>query len=76
MEMSDIIIVTTINPLILHIFLTVFTDLQYHGQIRLAGGTYPWDGRIEFLNDPSTRDWGTVCEQEWHWNEGYVVCCG
>ena len=74
MEMSDIIIVTTINLLILHIFLTIFTDLQSRGQIRLAGGTYPWEGRIEFLNDPLTRDWGTVCAQDWDWNEGYVVC--
>ena len=51
----------------------MLTDLQYSGQIRLVGD-YPWRGRVEFLNVPSTREWGTVCTQGWTSDDAYVAC--
>ena len=50
-------------------------DLSHSGQIRLVGDALAaWRGRVEFLNSPSTREWGTVCTQNFHIHAARVVC--
>lgn len=41
--------------------------------IRLRGGTYPYEGRVE-INYNGT--WGTVCDDIWDTNDGDVSGCG
>ena len=41
------------------------------GDIRLAGGDSPAEGRLEVCMDSS---WGTVCDDQWGNNDAIVVC--
>ncbi|XP_062280245.1 galectin-3-binding protein A-like [Scomber scombrus] len=41
------------------------------GFIRLAGGQYSHEGRVEIFHDGV---WGTVCDDGWDMNNAHVVC--
>ncbi|CAH1252389.1 TNC [Branchiostoma lanceolatum] len=44
----------------------------YQPQVRLAGGRYPWEGRVEVFYNGT---WGTVCGLSyWYTEEADVVC--
>ena len=41
------------------------------GEIRLAGGSTPYEGRVEIcLNET----WGTVCDNSWDADDANVAC--
>ncbi|XP_030833785.1 deleted in malignant brain tumors 1 protein [Strongylocentrotus purpuratus] len=40
-------------------------------QIRLVGGSHPWEGRVEVLNQ---HEWGTICSVYWGKPDGDVAC--
>ena len=41
------------------------------GDIRLVGGSYAWEGRVEiYLN----REWGTISDQQHRVRDAHVVC--
>ena len=64
-------VVKKLEPMI--IILTVFhIDAQYkNGDIRLIGGSYPWEGRLEIY---LTEEWGTVTDSQWTSEDAQVVC--
>ena len=41
------------------------------GEVRLAGGFLPSEGRVEICFDDV---WGTVCDDNWDSNDARVVC--
>ena len=41
------------------------------GQVRLAGGNIPNEGRVEICIGNA---WGTVCDDNWDSNDATVVC--
>ena len=49
----------------------VYTDVCTTGQIRLNGGANPREGRVEMCY---YNQWGTVCDDQWGYNDGKVVC--
>ena len=47
-------------------------DAQYrYGDIRLVGGSYQWEGRVEIF---ISGTWGTITDSEWTNNDAQVVC--
>ena len=47
-------------------------DAQYrYGDIRLVGGSYQWEGRVEIF---IFGIWGTITDSEWTNNDAQVVC--
>ena len=49
-----------------------YTDAQYrYGDIRLVGGSYQWEGRVEIF---ISGTWGTITDSEWTNNDAQVVC--
>ena len=49
-----------------------FADARYrHGDIRLIGGSYQWEGRVEIF---ISGTWGTITDSEWTKNDAQVVC--
>ena len=49
-----------------------FADAQYrYGDIRLVGGSYQWEGRVEIF---ISGTWGTITDSEWTNNDARVVC--
>ena len=48
------------------------TDAQHgYGDIRLVGGSYQWEGRVEIF---ISGTWGTITDSEWTNNDAQVVC--
>ena len=45
--------------------------LYRHGDIRLVGGSYQWEGRVEIF---IYGTWGTITDSEWTNNDVQVVC--
>ena len=41
------------------------------GEIRLAGGSTPYEGRVEICQN---EQWGTICDSPWDDNAATVVC--
>ena len=39
--------------------------------IRLIGGSYPWEGRVEIY---SSGTWGTITDSDWTNDDAQVVC--
>ena len=47
-------------------------DGQYrYGDIRLVGGSYQWEGRVEIY---MSEIWGTITDSDWTNNDAQVVC--
>ena len=47
-------------------------DGQYRdGDIRLVGGSYQWEGRVEIY---FFGTWGTITDSEWSTDDAQVVC--
>ena len=44
---------------------------EKHGNIRLVGGSYLWEGRVEIF---LSGEWGTVCHYEAGSSDAMVVC--
>ena len=52
-------------------FLTV-VDAQFrYGDIRLADGSYQWEGRVEIY---ISGTWGTITDSDWNSKDAKVVC--
>ena len=48
------------------------TGAQYHaGNIRLVGGSYPWEGRVEIH---LSGTWGTITDFYWTSSDAQTVC--
>ena len=41
------------------------------GEIRLVGGNYPWEGRVEIFLFGA---WGTICDRDANGDAAAVVC--
>ena len=41
------------------------------GDIRLIGGSYPWEGRVEIYHSGT---WGTITDFDWTNDDAQVVC--
>ena len=50
----------------------LLADGQYQdGDIRLVGGSYQWEGRVEIY---FSGTWGTITDSDWTSHDAQVVC--
>lgn len=53
-------------------YICTFSDGQYQdGDIRLVGGSYQWEGRVEIY---FSGMWGTIADSDWTDEDAEVVC--
>ena len=55
------------------------TEPRYRpGDIRLAGASVPWEGRVEmfYASEEASGAWGTVCSRSWNLRDAHVACRG
>ena len=61
-----------INKYIFHF--TDNVDVRLVGSpVSMPGPYNPFVGRVE-VRDPNTGTWGTICDDEWHWEDAAVIC--
>ena len=49
-----------------------FIEAQYRdGDIRLVGGSYQWEGRVEIY---FSGTWGTITDSQWTSDDAQAVC--
>ena len=53
------------------LFLGADCLVSEQGNIRLANGSTPYEGRVEVCNN---GQWGTVCDDAWGVNDAGVAC--
>ena len=52
---------------VIYTYAATFND----GDVRLVGGSYQWEGRVEvFFN----RSWGTITDSDWTSEDAQAVC--
>ena len=44
------------------------------GDVRLVGGSYQWEGRVEVFKSGLWGSWGTITDTQWSRNEAQVLC--
>ena len=50
----------------------IISDAEYRdGDIRLVGGSYQWEGRVEIYLSGS---WGTIADSDWTEEDAAVTC--
>ena len=53
-------------------YIYIPADGQYRdGDIRLVGGSYQWEGRVEIC---LSGTWGTITDPDWTSDDAQVVC--
>ena len=52
-------------------YIKPYTVSCANGQLRLAGGNIPNEGRVEVCMN---NEWGTVCDDSWGSADATVVC--
>ena len=52
-------------------YLLIACTLAEQGNIRLANGSTPYEGRVEVCYN---NQWGTVCDDAWGGNDASVAC--
>ena len=53
------------------LYVICYADAQRYGDIRLVGGSYQWEGRVEIF---ISGTWGTITDSDWTNNDAQVVC--
>ena len=49
----------------------LYTDGHWGGNIRLVGGSYQWEGRVEVY---LSKTWGTITDSDWTSEDAQVIC--
>ena len=75
LEIMQVLVVVKYEGIVLrlgcpHSIPTVATNCT-HGNVRLAGGLEPTEGRVEVC---VRGRWTGVCHSYWNYQDGFVVC--